>query len=300
MRLRQLREGQEQEIANLQPDTLIRVYHGTDMKSAIDMVVNGLDARQRVRRLYPHYVGTSQGKAMVNRGLFVTHDLYTATTFGSGVIVQFSAPGKELFPMFPSPEKMRKEDQIWRDQYPNSFRPSVSASMLEGGAEPQALYRGLLDPEQIEKIHTTQYDAEGEWEQGRYGEIRWSADPEEFKKWYVELYEPKSGLDPGDKLAAKKTHIVKPRERITFEELVKRVQAMYPRMQLTAEHVTKFIERALSDVDSYEGQVYALASMGMGQNIMSYTAAKALLPDVLRKLGIPKAPGRKDTELYYG
>ena len=230
----------------------------------------------------------------------VIDKLYTATTFGSGVVVQFSAPGKNLFPMFPSPEKMRQSNEMWKDKYPNSFRPSTSAEMLRGGSEPQALYRGLLDPEQIEKVHLLQYDAEGKWEQGRYGEVRWSATPEEFKKWYVEIYEPKSGLMPGDKLSAKRTHIVKPTERITFAELVKRIQAMYARSGLTDESVMEIISRALKDVDSYEGQVYALANLGMYDPVMGYSAAKAILPDALRTLGIPKAPGRGDTELYYG
>jgi len=94
MRVQTLIENSRQnQIAELQPDTIVRIFHGTDLDQAISFVEEGIDGRKRVSRLFPHFIG--QQKQMVNRGLFVTIDLKSALDFGHAII-KFAATGKDL------------------------------------------------------------------------------------------------------------------------------------------------------------------------------------------------------------
>lgn len=87
-------------IINLKPDSVITLFHGTNQKNAVDMCVNGIDARKSTYQLYPHYVNNGQEKRMVSRGLFVTHDLKIAKSFGNNIL-KFRNIGKKLDVYFP-------------------------------------------------------------------------------------------------------------------------------------------------------------------------------------------------------
>lgn len=148
--LRKIVASQRSDIINLQPDTVLTVYHGTDHDYAYDMALNGIDARQPHSRKYPHHSG---GKELT-RGIYVTHELKVAREFGM-VVLKFKVIGKNLWPMFPT--LMKKDDKALKDKYPNSYRPSVSHDMLERRQENQALFIGAVSPRAIEKIFVHEY-----------------------------------------------------------------------------------------------------------------------------------------------
>lgn len=140
-------EGKEEDIANLQPDTVISVFHGTDPKTAYNFCINGIDGQKHQSRNYPHMVNSKKLKF----GLFVTNDFNVTRTFGS-VTIKFKVLGKDLIYQFPM--LMKREDEFFKDYYPNSFRPAVSYDMLRG-SEPQALFIGFASPRSIERVYTT-------------------------------------------------------------------------------------------------------------------------------------------------
>lgn len=140
-------EGHRQEIAQLQPESVITVFHGTDGDTAYDFCLNGIDGKkQQHHRLYPHMSG---GKPL-KFGLFVAPDLKTAQKFGS-VILKFKTLGKNLIYRFPT-EMKKYNSGFYKEMYPKSFRPIVSYDMLDKGVEPQALFIGLTSPRAIEKL----------------------------------------------------------------------------------------------------------------------------------------------------
>lgn len=140
-------EGQMANIKNLQPDTVITVFHGTDTQAAYDFCINGIDARSPYKgRKYPHLSGGKELKF----GIFIAPNLKTAQKFGY-VVIKFKTIGKNL--IYRYPVEMKETDKYWKKYFPNSFRPSVSYDMSDlSGVEPQALYIGLLSPRAIEKV----------------------------------------------------------------------------------------------------------------------------------------------------
>ena len=137
---------QQSAIEGLQPDTVLTVYHGTTAEDAHEMALNGIDARKPHHRKYPHH---SSGKK-ITRGLYVSPELKVARGFGS-VILEFEVEGRYLWPMFPT--LMKKDDEALKEDYPKSFRPSVSHDMLERHWENQALFVGAIASSGIKKIY---------------------------------------------------------------------------------------------------------------------------------------------------
>ena len=294
MRVQTLIENSRQnQIAELQPDTIVRIFHGTDLNHAISFVEEGIDGRKRVSRLFPHFIG--QQKRMVNRGLFVTIDLKTALDFGHAVI-KFAATGKDLYFQFPSPDIIRKERQYAIKKYPNSFRPEVSNGLLSPGKEPQALYRGLASPRDIEQIYLVHYDREGKYEQGRVGEYRASFTREEFIQWYYDVYQGLGGV----KERRPTKPLVEPQEQITLKDLVQRIIQKYGKASLDQDYILGLIKDAVSQGKSQEEQIYGLANFG-GSNTLTYSVAKHLLPEILKTFNIPKMPSSGESpERYWG
>lgn len=147
MRFKTWLEGYRGNLARLQPNTVVPVFHGTDHHSAYLFCINGIDARTRVGRIYPHFSG---GKPL-KFGVFVGPDVKTAFKFGH-VVIKFKTLGKNLIYKFPA-EMSRDTSYPWiTKRYPKSFRPTVSDDMLGKGVEPQALFIGLLSPRAIEKV----------------------------------------------------------------------------------------------------------------------------------------------------
>lgn len=152
-----LNEGHRGEIAKLQPDSVITVFHGTDGDTAYNFCLNGIDAKKNTHRIYPHISG---GKPL-KFGLFVAPDLKTAQKFGS-VILKFKSLGKNLIYRFPTEMKKYNSSEFYKKQYPDSFRPIVSYDMLDRGVEPQAIFMGLLSPRAIEKVYSYSY-SDNKW-----------------------------------------------------------------------------------------------------------------------------------------
>ncbi len=142
-------EGKLQDIANLQPDTVLTVFHGTDSTTVFNFCTKGIDAKQSQRyRVYTHTSGTKP----IKFGIFVTLNLNTAFKFGSAA-VKFKCLGKDL--IYQDPVGMVKKHKDWqKENYPKSFRPLVSYDLLSDGPEPQAIFIGLISPRAIEKVYT--------------------------------------------------------------------------------------------------------------------------------------------------
>lgn len=153
-----LQESQRSDILNLQPDSIISVFHGSTMQNTLEFCVQGLDATHSHPRLYPHYVGSEK----IDVGLYVSPDLETALRFGPSVI-KFKALGKELYEMFPEASRQRSYDDYLKRTYPKSFRPEVSDDMLSRGKgnESQARFVGRLDPQRIVAVYDANYNVGG-------------------------------------------------------------------------------------------------------------------------------------------
>lgn len=145
-------EGKYGDLAKLQPDTVITVFHGTTLEYAYYFCVNGIDGKHLNHyRVYNHISGSKP----IKFGLFVAPDVKTAFKFGNYVI-KFKTLGKNLIHKFPAEAgESREYDSKY---YPKSFRPEISRDMLSRGVEPQALFIGLESPRAIEKVYG--------WQQG--------------------------------------------------------------------------------------------------------------------------------------
>jgi len=152
-------DNQRSKIQNIQPNDIITVYHGATLSDA-DLFVNGFDATQ----VRPRQYGGSR-----HAGLFVTLDPEVAAKFShyGQLIFELEVRAKNLHGTDYSGNIGRKQDtnpdDLYRDKYPRSFRPYLSATMLQSH-EPQALLLGLVRPNQIKRIY---YDpsikGKGQW-----------------------------------------------------------------------------------------------------------------------------------------
>lgn len=279
MKLVHLTENQKEKIKNLQPDTVLSVFHGTDLETAWDFSVNGIDGRKRHPRKYPHW----SNDEIVSRGLFITTNFRTATSFGS-VILKFKVLGKHLVHEFPHPDHMRVMDKQLKSEYPNSFRPSVSDNLLQQGSEPQALFRGVVSPRAIERIYTVNYNAEGEYNQGLLGKYQASFTRDQFIKWNETHFKNKY-----------EKPYTEPQERITLDDLVDRVIAKYGKFKdsIDRDTVLRVIKDAVANAETYNQQIHGLMNFPGGK-ALSYTVAKRLLPQVLDYFNIPMAPNKHE------
>jgi desulfoferrodoxin (superoxide reductase-like protein) len=211
-------------VAELQPKTRVPVFHGSDMATIVEFVENGVDARRRVGRLFPH--GATGPDAafgnvvkQVDTGLFVSLDTATASGFGA-YLIKFKALGKELHAIFPKTHGgmgNREAERQLKDAYPKSFRPLVSQSLLDpvrhgkGGqslGESQARFVGVLSPRRIEKVYVR-----GK----RVGQIATVMAPKDFIAWAEEK---------GGKSRVSKT-VFEPQDKPTVEQFLNRLAKHY-------------------------------------------------------------------------
>jgi len=262
-------------VAELQPDMVVTVYHGTDMNHALDFCINGIDARQRFHRLYPHW---DQGE-YVSRGIFVTTDIGTALSFGN-VVLQFKTLGKNLHFQYPSPASQRTANQSMKPDYPNSFRPGVSWSLLARTTEPQALFRGLASPRDVEMVYLVNYDDAGNYTRGRNREYASSLPPDQF----IERYRSKTSYVP--ELVVDTQQI-----NLTPDQLIQAVQKKHP--SADADLIENLIREAIDPVrhKTYQDQIRGLMNFS-GGSVLSYSVAKRLLPKFLERYGLAMAPNR--------
>jgi len=121
MNLRQLIEGQKEQIISLSPSSPITLYHPTDINGAANILMgqNKLD-------YYP-----------------VLPSLKHAVKHGD-VIMQFYGLGRHL-------QTPRDNQESAKQQYPDSFNPSVSFILMS--LNPMVYYTGLISPANIDKLY---------------------------------------------------------------------------------------------------------------------------------------------------
>ncbi len=142
----------------LKPDDWLTVYHGTTL-STVPQLINGFDA---TKVKYRNYGGPR------HKGLFVTPDFRTARSFASygPTVLEMVVRAKNLHGTDYSGVTGRQDprrERIWKDEYPDSFRPYLSDS-LTTGVEPQALLQGLVAPRQIKRVwHAPKSGDKGQW-----------------------------------------------------------------------------------------------------------------------------------------
>jgi len=144
------------ENAELQPDSRIKVYHGTTEKGVKELFKGGvIDATKVIPRLYNQ--GINAKGEHTERGLYVTDDIEVAKRFGN-TIIEFTALGKNLYPpsTFLGLDRDGRQHEgmlkLVNEEYPNSFRPYTSYSMNED-SEPQAVFIGTLPVSSIDNIY---------------------------------------------------------------------------------------------------------------------------------------------------
>jgi len=130
MNLKQLIEGQREQISKLGPSAPVTLYHPTDIDGAADIVTekNRLDSYE----VYPSLKHA------------VKH---------SNIVVQFYGQGKDL--EVSERSSKRHGDQSYAAQrFPDSFNPILSFTLLS--LTPMVYYTGLLSPHNIDKIYVMQ------------------------------------------------------------------------------------------------------------------------------------------------
>jgi hypothetical protein len=156
------------------PHEKIRVFHGTDIKTAIKIAKNGLSGKEMANRSYSYEYG------MNPNGLFVTTDFYTAKEFGyhydDQVILEFTVDSNDLdTPVWngqdtyfgqntnPQPflnrserlgQKLRYQSDAENSELPfvaQSDNPAMAERIFNNN-EHQALFYGDLMPNQIKRF----------------------------------------------------------------------------------------------------------------------------------------------------
>lgn len=169
----------------------IRVFHGTDMETALKFAKNGIDGTQRANRRFSYETG------MNPHGLFVTTSFNIATDFfgnGNGsegyVVLEFTANVKDLdTPVWngqdtyfgqnsnPIPFRNKEERDKQKEKYnidamndterggivAASDNPALAKSIFNN-SEHQALFFGQLNPNQIKRFWVKRKDNGYKWQ----------------------------------------------------------------------------------------------------------------------------------------
>jgi len=224
--------------AKIKSNDIVIVYHGTDLKG-IEEIIYGLDATQ------PHY---RYYNAPRHPGLFVAPDKGTAKDFGK-IILTLRVRVKNLHGTDYGGNIMgKKDDAIFSDAYPESFRPSLSRNLM-GEDEPQALFVGLLKPKDIVSVEINGKEMSRDKAIEELG----------FGNWDLDLASTK--LDP--------------------EDLVGMIQK---NKGMDRDHVLKgfaYILRGNKDPEELAEKLYVHSGFGVN---LGQKAAKALAPKLIALL----------------
>lgn len=151
-----LREASD--LRRLKPGDVLTVYHGTRLSQMSDMI-NGFDATKVKGR---NFGGPR------HKGVFVSPDANAARAFASygPVVLEIKVRAKYLhgtdYSGVTGREDPRREE-IWKDKFPDSFRPYLSQTLTQGH-EPQALLKGLVSPRQITRVwYAKSLSDKGKW-----------------------------------------------------------------------------------------------------------------------------------------
>lgn len=168
-------------VKDLKPTDTFRMYHGMSYLDKVYYTAKeGFDPSPEAHERHRIY---ARGEASHYEGYHVSPDLHVAKGFGCFVFEFVTEAGKMIAPPATHWDTTAEEaNEIWSDNFPNSFKPALSASMLLG--ESQGL---LIEPEKrIERIWW--------WE---YGGTEWKPmEPEEFVR-KVEAGDFHSYAQPG-------------------------------------------------------------------------------------------------------
>lgn len=174
----------------------IRVFHGTDMKTAIKFAKNGIDGTQKANRRFSYETG------MNPNGLFVTTSFDVATDFfGNGnssdgyVVLEFTVNSNDLdTPVwngqgtffgqgsnpvpFRSKEERDTQKQQYNDKSKQRIEPHIShsdnpamAERIFDNPEHQALFFGYLDPNQIKRFWVKRKDNDYKWQKYSFSQF---------------------------------------------------------------------------------------------------------------------------------
>ena len=257
-------------LKNLKPDSTITMFHGTSFGVALDMCHNGIDGRRKQHRLYPHYITNAKGeRIMVDRGVFCTHDLKVAKTFGK-VCLKFKTTAKNILNIFPSLDVTREARDAWKEFYPKSFRPEVSFNFIRD-KEKQGLFVGTVRPRQIERIYVYD-DQTNKWD---------SLTREQF----IELHAKRA------KFEIKDLNMDSLKDA-SFDTFVQMMQRDYP--SLTEADVLDNVVYHMDRVKTFEAQIAVL------ENWATYPVAKKICVDMRARGLLPKLPSSRTTTKYSG
>ena len=257
-------------LKNLKPDSVITLFHGASFGVALDMCHNGIDGRRKLYRHYPHYTTNAKGeRIMVDRGVFCTHDLKVAKTFGQ-VCLKFKTVAKNILNIFPSPDVTREARKTWKEFYPGSFRPEVSFNFIRD-SEKQGLFVGTARPNQIERVYV--YDNQT---------YKWSS---LTREQFIEQYAKKAKFEIKDLTMSDL-------KDASFDTLVRMMQRDYP--SLTEADVLEDVIYRMDNVKTFEAQIAVL------ENWATYPVAKKICVDMRARGLLPKLPSSRTTTKYSG
>lgn len=126
MNLRQLIEGQKEQIASLSPSAPVNLFHPTDINGAANLLTQ--------QNKPEHYQVYPSLQPAVKR---------------SNIVVQFYGQGKHL-----ESSRLASHEAQAKKEYPDSFNPIVSFTMLS--LNPMVYYNGMITPSNIDKIFVMQ------------------------------------------------------------------------------------------------------------------------------------------------
>lgn len=150
MKIQKLHEGQENQIANLRKDSVVKLFYPASVRDAIRLVTDQYES---------------------DKPMVVTHNLKSAAKL-SDIVIQFWSRGRYL----DAPPQIKKErnQELAKKEYPESFNPLVSLSLLSE-QNPQAL---LTQHPLVSSIESVYVNLDGKMTK---------MSPRDFRDWFVKL-----------------------------------------------------------------------------------------------------------------
>ena len=243
--VRILQPGNETEPL-LDTDT-IRVYHGAfDFNTITNAIQYGLTGDTYANRRYSYEANNNP------KGLFVTPDLKTAKEFGDYVLEIHTKVSDLEAPVWPggnftvqggmsgtfSDDDEREAERIKQrelnkthdlDVIKNSDRPELAASLIATG-EPQALFTGNLDSNSVRAVWISTNPARINQPYKRYTipEFIKKLETDGISNRYGSTYNKMDTTSDNAREASQK--LVKPRDTVTADELINKLQQQHPNM----------------------------------------------------------------------
>lgn len=221
-------------------DMTIRVYHGAyEIETVLTALLHGLTGKAKVPRRYSYEANNNPS------GLFVTPDLKTAKEFGDYILELHVRVHDLEAPVWPSGgftgqgqmasyfnsdddreiERIRQRDRHKQSNEPNianSDRPELAAWLLSP-AEPQALFKGNLNPNSIRAVWVSKNPDRVDSPFARLSTAefmqKYSKEGIAGRAGYVAMPDDK----PSEMRSKAKQKLVKPREMVDAAEFLKRL-----------------------------------------------------------------------------